>query len=194
MEIRHLFSWLSNCSSCTKMFPGEVTCVTRTLMSLRQVGRLRLGFSSSEAGGEVGTTDRTSSSNGGSQTVISKGWVSLTWFLIKQEKMKKNGFYRLAWMSEQEEEEKETERKNEKHKESWSRCSFDLFYNLLFTGNSKAISDQYVSNTGSRKIVTDLIQTHGHRSSVGLWINMSDKQKCTVYHITLTIFFIENSY
>lgn len=87
MEIRHLFSWLSNCSSCTKMFPGEVTCVTRTLMSLRQVGRLRLGFSSSEAGGGVGTIDRTSSSNGGSQTVVSKGWVSLTWFLMKQQKM-----------------------------------------------------------------------------------------------------------
>lgn len=119
MEIRHLFSWLSNCSSCTKMFPGEVTCVTRTLMSLRQVGRLRLDFSSSEAGGGVGTTDRTSSSNGGSQMVISKGWVSLTWFLIKQEKRKKkkNGFYSLTWMSEQEEEEKEIERTKKKKKD-----------------------------------------------------------------------------
>lgn len=135
MEIRHLFSWLSNCSSCTKMFPGEVTCVTRTLMSLRQVGRLRLDFSSSEAGGGVGTTDRTSSSNGGSQMVISKGWVSLTWFLIKQEKRKKkkNGFYSLTGMSEQEEEEKEIERTTTKKR--WSRCSFGLFttYCLLET-------------------------------------------------------------
>lgn len=67
------------------------------------------------------------------------------------------------------------------------------FYNLLFTGNSKAISDQYVLNTGSWKIVPNLIQTHRHRSSVGLWINVSDKQKCTVYHITLNLI-MENLY
>lgn len=123
------------------MFPGEVTCVTRTLMSLRQVGRLRLGFSSSEAGGGVGTTDRTSSSNGGSQTVVSKGWASLTWILIKQEKMnmEKNEFYSLAWMSEQEGKKRKRDRKNkkqkEKQKERWSRCFFGLFttYCLLET-------------------------------------------------------------
>lgn len=136
MEIRHLFSWLSNCSSCTKMFPGEVTCVTRTLMSLRQVGRLRLGFSSSEAGGGVGTIDRTSSSNGGSQTVVSKGWVSLTWFLMKQQKMNIEKEWILQFsLNEWVRGRRKKDKERMKNKERWSRCSFGLFttYCLLET-------------------------------------------------------------
>ncbi len=109
-EIGHLFSWPSNCSSCTQMFPGEGTCVTRTLMSLTHVGRIRLGFSSSEAGG-VRTTDRGSSSNGGSHMVISKGWVSLIWLLIKQEKnyIKYNGSKRKYSKKEKRKKERQNE-------------------------------------------------------------------------------------
>lgn len=42
-----------------------------------------------------------------------------------------------------------------------------LFQDSLFTENSETISDQYLSNTGSSVIITNLIQTHGHRSSAG---------------------------